>query len=108
MFCVLPINPMCSHCKCVRLVRESKRNYKCNECGLLFPVQQENEMVRVDRQVYKGDVESAIKYVSPDQLIARIKKENHNAIKRKFGVREMLDEDLGLGSSAHVIRDHEL
>lgn len=98
----------CSRCKVVRCIRESSRNYKCPECGLIFPVSRENEIVRVDRQVYKGDVKSAIRYVSPDQLISRIKKENHNVIKRKFGVKTIEEEDLGLGSGVSIIREWEL
>lgn len=101
-------NPMCSHCRCVRLIKESKRNFKCPECGLIFPISQEQESIKQDFNVCKLGLKDAFKYVSNEDLISRIKKENHNAIKRKFGVKTIEEEDHGLGSGVTIIREWEL
>lgn len=55
---------MCSHCKCVRLVRENKRYYRCPQCSLRFDVAQESEQVTIDRSVSLLDIKPAIRWKS--------------------------------------------
>lgn len=98
---------MCSHCHCVKLVRENKKYYRCPQCNLRFDVAEEKEQVTIDRSVSLLDIPPVIKYMSNEAMTSRTLRNNHNELRKRYGIKTLEEEDLGLGD-ARIVQDYEL